>query len=158
VLFKKTPSTPVRTLVASYIILYHFNSFSNEETSQTSSGHNFSKSTAIALRFCTYSALELLCPNICTAYAHSAENFNFRARTFRPPRAAHKHHPHLLPNTLSSKGANQEVLLAVHPALRPPRSAPYRGERTPKLGEFIYHLCRANPPKLGRIRVDCENL
>ena len=74
------------------------------------------------------------------------------------PRAAHKQHPHLLPNTLSSKGANQGVLLAVHPALRPPRSAPYRGERTLKLWEFIYHLCRANPPKLGRIRVDFEKL
>ena len=74
------------------------------------------------------------------------------------PRAAHKQHPHLLPNTLSSKGANHGVLLAVHPALRPPRSAPYRGERTLKLGEFIYHLCRANPPKLGRIRVDFEKL
>ena len=27
------------------------------------------------------------------------------------PRAAHKQHPHLLPNTLSSKGANEDVLL-----------------------------------------------
>ena len=76
----------------------------------------------------------------------------------RAPRAAHKQHSHHLPNTLSSKGANQEALLAVHPALRPPRSAPYRGERTSKLGDRIYHLSRANPPKLGRIRVDFEKL
>ena len=74
------------------------------------------------------------------------------------PRAVHKQHPNLLPNTLSSKGANQEVLLAVHPALRHPRSAPYRGERTSKLGHFIYHLLPERPPTLGRIRVDCEKL
>ena len=54
--------------------------------------------------------------------------------------------------------ANQEVVLALNPEVRPPRSAPYRGERTSKLGEFIYHLSRANPPKLGRIRVDFEKL
>ena len=74
------------------------------------------------------------------------------------PRAVHKQHPNLLPNTLSSKGANQEVLLALHPALRPPRSAPYRGERTSKLGDFIYNLPDESPPKLGRIRVDFEKL
>ena len=74
------------------------------------------------------------------------------------PRAVHKQHPNLLPNTLSSKGANQKVLLARHPALRHPRSAPYRGECTWKLGHFIYHLLPESPPKLGRIRVDCEKL
>ena len=74
------------------------------------------------------------------------------------PRAVHKQHPNLLPNTLSSKGANQKVLLARHPALRHPRSAPYRGECTWKLGHFTYHLLPESPPKLGRIRVDCEKL
>ena len=74
------------------------------------------------------------------------------------PRAAHKQHPHLLPNTLSSKGANQGVLLALHPALRPPRSAPYRGGCTSKLGEVICNLSDEKTPKLGRFRVDCEKL
>ena len=74
------------------------------------------------------------------------------------PRAAHKQHPHLLPNTLSSKGANQGVLLALDPALRSPRSAPYRGGCTSKLGECMYHLLPESPPKLGRIRVDFEKL
>ena len=76
----------------------------------------------------------------------------------RAPRAPHRHHPHLLPNTPSSKGANEEVLVPTNPVLRPPRSAPYRGERTSKLGEYIYNLSDENPPKLGRIRVDFEKL
>ena len=64
----------------------NFDPFSNKKTKQICFDHNFSKSTAMALRFCTYSALELLSLNICAASAHSTEKLNFRARTFRPPR------------------------------------------------------------------------
>ena len=46
----------------------------------------------------------------------------------------------------------------VNPEVRPPRSAPYRGERSSKLGEYIYNLSDESPPKLGRIRVDLEKL
>ena len=74
------------------------------------------------------------------------------------PRAAHKQHPHLLPNTLSSKGANQEVMLTTHPEVRRARSAPYGGEGTSNLGEYIYTLSGYSSPKLGRIRADFEKL
>ena len=60
--------------------------FSKKKGRQTCRNSFSAVSKAMALRFCTYSALKLLCPNICTASAHSAEKLNFRARTFRPPR------------------------------------------------------------------------
>ena len=71
---------------AKHSITQHFDAFSNEKRSRTCRNSFSAVSKAMALRFCTYSALDLLCPNICAASTLSAEKLNFRARTFRPPR------------------------------------------------------------------------
>ena len=64
----------------------HFDAFSKRKRSRTCRNSFSAVSKAMALRFCTYSALDLLCPNICAASTLSAKKLNFRARTFRPPR------------------------------------------------------------------------
>ena len=83
--------------------------------------------------------------------------------SFRVPKIArgarqYKNKQNLLLKESSSKGANQEVMLTTHPEVRRARSAPYGGEGTSKLGEYIYTLSGYSPPKLGQIRADAENL